>query len=108
VRMCEVMVLIVDLAEALGVTKINKMPGCWELAVDDLWWFAVNGHTEPTECSHGASVPPMSAYLEYNGWPAGICDAGGGIVAAGAAANESTLVDALKRRIEAEKSRMTQ
>lgn len=87
---------IAALAERLGVSNIVAQPGCWEHQIDDRWWMAVNPHKEPTACSKGADVPAMSAVLEFNGWPAGIIDPFGGIIAAGAAANEDTLIAALK------------
>lgn len=86
---------IAQLAGRLGIEKINEMEGCWEHQVDGLWWIAVNGHTKPLKCSHGAEVPPINCYIEFNGWPAGIIDPFGGIIAAGAAANEDTFIDAL-------------
>lgn len=36
-------------------------------------------------------VEPFSVFVTWNGWPAGMFDAGGGVVAAGAAANEAAL-----------------
>jgi hypothetical protein len=87
---------IVELAIAKGAQSIRDLPGCWEMQIDAEWWVAVNGHAETTPCSHGAEVAPYTAYLEYNGWPAGIVNPKGGIVAAGEAANEGTLLRALE------------
>jgi hypothetical protein len=87
---------VCDLAISLGVTRINKLPGCWEHQVDEHWWVAVNGHDKPTLCSTETSVPPFSIYVVFNGWPAGIIDAGGGCLAAGALANEETFLAAIQ------------
>lgn len=59
----------------------------------------MNGHKTPMRCSHGIEVPPFSVYVQFNGWPAGILDAGGGVLAAGEAANEKNFIDALKKRL---------
>jgi hypothetical protein len=92
----EVMIEIVELAARLGVTEIYELPGCWEHAVDDGWWLALNGHREPVACSRGPEVPPLSAYVEWYGWPAGIVGFHGGVVAAGSEANEDALLEALR------------
>ena len=88
---------IVELAGRLGVSRIDKIPGCWEVDVDGRWWVAVNGHREPTKCSR-ASTPlePFEAYVEFNGWPAGGLTPAGGWIAAGGVANEDTFIEALK------------
>lgn len=87
---------IVKLAERLGLSGLNKFPGCWEHQVDGQWWIALNAHKEPMTCSMGAEVPPFHAYVQFNGWPAGVIDPRGGIIAAGKVANEDTFIEALK------------
>lgn len=87
---------IANLAERLGVKDINVLPGCWEFRLDDQWWIAVNGRKEAVKCSTGVMVEPVHAYVEYNGWPAGVLTPYGGVIAAGSAANEQTFIDALK------------
>jgi len=87
--------LIVTLALATGAKSIVDLPGCWEHQIDAQWWVAVNGHKKPRMCSTGTDVPPFTAYLTFNEWPAGFIDVHGGILAAGAAANEDTLCEAL-------------
>jgi hypothetical protein len=94
-QLMEAFARIADLGCALGVRDINKLPGCWEHQIDKQWWIALNGHREPMKDSHGFEVPPFSAAVEYNGWPAGIIDPSGGIIAAGSCANENTFIDAL-------------
>lgn len=94
---CEAFGEIVTLALARGVYRINALPGCWELELDEHWWLAVNGHREVTRCSRGVDVQPFSAYVEFNGWPAGVFTPAGGVLAAGTLANEATLIAALRR-----------
>jgi len=97
---CEAMTATVDLAQRLGISHINKLPGCWEHRVDDAWSISLNGHREPTLNSQGIEVPPFSVYVEFNGLPAGVFNAFGGTIAAGAVANERTFIAALKRAKE--------
>ena len=91
----EVFVRIAELALALGACDLKALPGCWEHDVDGTWWIALNGRATPTTCSRGATVAAFTAYVEFNGWPAGLVDPGGGVIAAGAAANEGMLIEAL-------------
>lgn len=89
---------IVALSTKLGVKNINQLDGCWEYCVDDQWWIAVNGHGTPTKCTKGTEVEPFGCYVEYNGWPAGILNPFGGIIAYGSEVNEDTLIAALVAR----------
>ena len=91
----EVFVEIVEYSHRSGVTRINRLPGCWEFAAGD-WWLAVNGHDVPTRCSRGFAVPPFQAYVEFCGLPAGLVSPRGGVLAAGACANEAALLAALR------------
>ena len=92
----EVFVEIAALAERIGVAPINALLGCWEHQVDPHWWIAVNGHAEPVQCSMGTKVPSFSAYVQFNGWPAGIINPFGGTLVAADAANEDTFIAALQ------------
>jgi hypothetical protein len=94
--MCEAFAEIAALASRLGIASIGKLPGCWEHRIDDHWWIAVNGHPAVQKSSTGKSVPPFSAYVEFCGWPAGIVNPYGGLIAAGDAANEDTFIAALR------------
>ncbi len=85
---------IVLMCARLGVTGIDKLPGCWEHQIDDQWWVAVNPHLEDVRSSRGLTVPPFSAYVEYNGWPAGIIQPLGGEFAVGEGANTQTFIAA--------------
>ena len=105
-QIAEVFGKIVGLACELGARDIYRLPGCWEHAVDESWWVAVNGHEQKVKCSRGAFVPPFAVYIEFNGFPAGFCDAGGGTLAAGAIANEDALIEALDKATENAKAKV--
>lgn len=92
-----VFAMIAALADTKGVRNINQLPGLWSCEVDETWKVEVNGHNETID-----DVPPFNARIFYNGWPAGIISPYDGIIAAGEAANETTLISALERAIEAE------
>lgn len=104
----EAFTLIVALAEALGVRRINGLDGCWTQSVDATWWVALNGHAEQcaakTPDGFAIDVPPYHASLMYNGFPAGIIGPRGGIIAAGSCANEDTFCAALQAAIERARS----
>lgn len=77
--------LLIGLKEANHI-ELRTLPGCWVYTVDENWKIKVNGHKEEID-----GVPPFSVWLEWNGWPAGIINPTGGLVAAGQAANLETL-----------------
>lgn len=87
---------LAELVLAAGGAPLNKHEGCWEHQLDEHWWIAWNGHREDRSCSRAASVPPFHCFVEYNGWPAGLIQPYGGIIAAGAAANENTFIAAIE------------
>lgn len=60
-----------------------------------LWTIGVNGTSLTI-----LGVPPYHAMLEWNGFPAGIISAQGGIVAAGEVANEDTFCAAARAYLE--------
>lgn len=94
-------VLIADLAVAKGCPMpITLHPGVYELEIDSHWRCWINGHKDPQPLD-GIMLAPYSAALEFNGWPAGVIGVHGGPMAAGEAANEDTLIEALKRAIVA-------
>jgi hypothetical protein len=92
----ESFVLAVDLAMAKGFRSIKDVPGCVEIEVDEHWRVSFNGHRQTAHTSTGLDVPPVTMAVEFNGWPAGLVNAGGGTIAAGALANEATLCEALR------------
>ena len=90
---------VADLCIALGGAPLHKHEGCWEHQVDEHWWIAVNGHPEPRLMQKHPElqpVQPFHAFIEWNGWPAGIMTAYGGVIAAGECANEETFIAALR------------
>jgi hypothetical protein len=92
-----VFMAIADYAIRKGAAPLHRHVGCWEAQVDASWWIAVNGHGTPMATSRGGEMlPPYHAYVEYHGWPAGLLHAGGGVMAAGEAANEETFRTALE------------
>jgi hypothetical protein len=88
---------ILELADVLGVKHIYKLPGLWCVDVDEHWTIRMNGHREEV-----GGVPAHTAALEYNGWPAGMSQPSGGIIAAGELANENSFIEAINRRVEKE------
>lgn len=92
--------VVMDLMAQLGIKdRITPMPETgWTRELDEHWTFHVSSAT-PT-VFHGVTVPPFHAYLEYNGWPAGLINPFGGTVAAGREANEDALVAALRAAIK--------
>jgi hypothetical protein len=94
---------IAELCLARGVRDIKSMPGLCHVVVDELWQCWVNGHRETLYTEDGAAVEPYHAYVEFNGWPAGIVSAAGCEFVAGALANVATFVaavEAAKREAE--------
>lgn len=75
----------------------NLPDGLYRRKVGDLWRIVLNGTNKesPKQDDHPA-LPPFAAYVEFNGWPAGIIDPSGGILAAGEAANEDTFIAAIE------------
>lgn len=78
-----------------GATSISMKEGLWKKEVDKTWTIKCNGKTEEVE-----SVPPLSWYIEFNGWPAGVIGLlGDGVLCAGEAGNEENLRTALLNAI---------
>jgi len=92
---------VAELAEAFGAEGINRLPGCWEHAIDDAWWVAVNGHGTERTCSRGVTVPPYAVAIMYGCAPAGVVTPAGGWIAAGEGANEATFLAAVEQAIRA-------
>ena len=86
-----VMSKILDLANKLGITNIREFErGLWEHKLDERWKFAMNGMDRTID-----RIPPFSVLVKFNGWPAGIVDFNGGVIAGGAAANEDAFIAVL-------------
>lgn len=100
IKITQCMSVVAELALALGVKSISKLPGCWEYQIDERWWIAANGHRESTVCSKGGPIiPAFYVYVEYNGFPAGLFNAFGGQLATGIGANERIFCTAIRKAI---------
>lgn len=99
-KIAAVFAAVCELAIASGAESIKDLPGCWNATVDEHWRVALNGHdADRPAWEGGPDVPPYCAFVEFNGWPAGMLSAHGGAIAAGEIANEDALLAALRRAI---------
>lgn len=87
---------LVEFAMSRGARNLAAVSGAWHAVVDDQWAVWLNPHRDAIKLDSGPEVPPFECYVEFNGWPAGIFGPRGGVIAAGALANEGTFIDALK------------
>lgn len=98
----EAFAAVVELGLALGAAPLNKFHACWECDIDDQWHISFNGHRETKKSRDGLNVPAFTLCVTFNGFPAGLIDPRGGVLAAGEAANEETFLAAVaKKRAEA-------
>ena len=80
----------------LGHEDLQAYPGIFSVQVDDLWEIATHAQAGPID-----RLPPYTIRIRFNGWPAGVLDAGGGVITAVAAANENTFIAALDAALAA-------
>ncbi len=92
--------VIADLAIARNAHPLGKHDGCWETELPAGFWIAVNGHKTATKCSRGIKVAPFQCYAEFNGWPFATFSPFGGVLGAGAVANEDSFIEALRAALE--------
>jgi len=92
----EALTVVMKLAKYDKVVPITKFDNCWERQIDDNWFIAFNGHKENKLTSTKVEVLGFTCYVEFNGFPAGIIDPSGGIIAAGEIANEDTFIEAIE------------
>lgn len=86
-------VAAIESAVAHGCPKPLREVWSWEVPGDGgTWRLTFNGTAEEAEL-----IPAYHLSVQWNGWPAGILGPAGGIIAAGAAANEQALIAALKQ-----------
>lgn len=97
--LCEAMVKIAMLANALGASPITRFADCWERRVDDDYMLAVNGHPAPRRTTAGVLVQPFHAVVFVRGWPFAILSPFGGWMGCGEGANEDAFIAALDRAI---------
>lgn len=91
---------IVDLAERLGVRDLSKSHAgrCWELQIDNQWYIVVNPNRKPTDSTKAKEYEPLTAYVEFNGWPAATLGIdGSGVFVAGDVANAEAFIEACDR-----------
>jgi hypothetical protein len=104
---CELAASIANLALALDAHPLNKHPMCWTHQIDEHWFVAMNGHTEPRRVEGapnrmGYTVEPFHIALWYNGWLAASFNISGkGFICRGEAANEDTALEAINRKLAA-------
>lgn len=88
--------LIADLAVADGVAPVRDK--VWTRKLDKHWTIAVNGYgsEQSVNLTCPTKIPACSVLIEFNGWPAGMLNLlGEGSIAAGEAANQATLREAI-------------
>lgn len=80
-----------------GVVPASSAPGGIYEREFGPWRVMLNGTGEekPKTDKH-PYIEPFGIYVEFNGWPAGIIGPGGGIIAAGDAANEDAFIAAIE------------
>ena len=89
---CEVFILVGDLAYKRGARSIKDAPGLHDVPIDAAWRARINAHREEID-----GVPGLHMAVDFNGFPAGLFTAHGGVVAAGSMANEGALCAALRK-----------
>ena len=89
--------LVVELALKRGAPK--PLTGLWTCEVDDHWAVALNGGDEDAPWC-GFTIPRFYCAVTFNGFPAGLFHAFGGMLAAGRAANEAAFCEALRRALD--------
>lgn len=78
-------------AVAEGYDNISAYPGMITVVLDDRWTFDLHAQVQDID-----GLPAGTVRINFNGWPAGIVNAYGGVIAAGALANEDTFLAAAK------------
>lgn len=87
--------LLMEYAITKGAKDISHLPGLWVNQLDERWLIKCNGHLEEVE-----SIPKLSWYIEFNGWPFAILSiAGHGEMGTGELANEDTLRKAILKQL---------
>lgn len=100
--MTEAFYLLALLAHELFGKPLNEHSGVHQVKVDEHWEFSLNASNEERSAGSGEiPLPPFSASLKFNGWPAGIVAPSGGVIAAGECANEETFIAALRAALQA-------
>ena len=87
---------LADLVYARGDYPLKKWKGLYHCRIDKQWEVWINGHKEELPLREGTGLPAFHAYVEYNGWPAGVFSPISGVIAASECANEETFCAAVK------------
>lgn len=74
---------------------LPQIPGIYKIQVGG-WTIECHGH--PNQVIDG--LGPFQFRLHWNGWPAGFITPVGGLIAAGALANEDTFIEAMNHELE--------
>ena len=83
---------------AEGYPDLMHYPGrvqTFTVGAEREWEVTINGNPRPKD-----GQPPFSAYVTFNGFPAGVLTAQEGIIAGGKVANEETFIAALRAELE--------
>lgn len=83
---------LADVALALGAAPLTKWPGPWECSLPGGWGAKINGHDKKID-----GVPPYSAMLTFNGWPAGCINPAGGVIITG---SENAFIAACEQELQ--------
>lgn len=91
---------LAQLAIKLGAHPLTKHPNGWAHKIDEHWFVHIAGSKDVKSAGGQNTAPPVNvpayhAYVEFNGWPAGFINPYGGVIAAGAAANEDSFIAAI-------------
>lgn len=99
----EAFCLVAELGVHMGIRNIKEMPEPWFLQLDEAWCLAING-TSKNQDAHpkntmGATIPPCSMAVWYNGWLAALLSPCSGVFLNG---SEDDFIKAVKARMEKE------
>ena len=88
---------IADLALARGIRNIKDTTEAVKIAVDERWSVWLSGAKPLPETKQHPAIPSFHAYVEFNGFPAGLLNPAEGAFAAGRLANEDAFIVALRQ-----------
>ena len=103
VKVVAVLEPILELAAVHGVSRIDELDGAWEIAIDEHWYLAVNGHEERVFVDPpdrmGVTIPPFNFCLWYDCWLAALFHPYGGQIVAAPEVSEEIFVEAVRQHI---------
>lgn len=87
---------LMDAHARAGLPSLAQMPGKRWAGTCGPWSWLVSANPTPITTEGGVTVMPFHAYIEFNGWPAGVLRVmGDGQFAAGSEANPEAFAAAL-------------